>query len=110
MTAQYGNPSVPDMADLFSGYPFSGAFDEMFAGPDDLRPAYRAVHATLQSMSADDLTARADIMGRAFLDQGITFALGGVERPFPLDLVPRIVTAAEWQTVQLGVPQRVRAL
>ena len=61
-------------------------------------------------MSAGDLKARADIMGRTFLDQGITFALGGVERPFPLDLIPRIVTAAEWQAVQQGVPQRVRAL
>lgn len=98
------------MADLFSGYPFGGAFDEMFAGPDELRPAYRAVHSTLRSMSAADLKSRADIMGRAFLDQGITFALGGVERPFPLDLIPRIVTAAEWRTVQQGVPQRVRAL
>ena len=49
-------------------------------------------------------------MGRTFLDQGITFALGGVERPFPLDLIPRIVTAQEWKVVQTGVPQRVRAL
>jgi len=49
-------------------------------------------------------------MGRTFLDQGITFALGGVERPFPLDLIPRIVTAIEWRTVEQGVPQRVRAL
>ena len=98
------------MADLFEDYPFARAWDEMFAAPGEIRPAYESVFAALQTMDAADLKARADIMGRTFLDQGITFALGGVERPFPLDLIPRIVTAAEWQTVEKGVPQRVRAL
>ena len=98
------------MADLFEDYPFARAWDEMFAAPGEIRPAYDSVFAALQTMDAADLKARADIMGRTFLDQGITFALGGVERPFPLDLIPRIVTAAEWQTVENGVPQRIRAL
>ncbi|MTD12676.1 circularly permuted type 2 ATP-grasp protein [Nakamurella sp. YIM 132087] len=98
------------MADLFAEYPFGRAFDEMFAGPGEIRTAYESVYGTLQQLTAADLKARADIMGRTFLDQGITFALGGVERPFPLDLIPRIVTSAEWQTVQQGVPQRVKAL
>jgi len=98
------------MADLFEDYPFARAWDEMFAAPGEIRPAYDSVFAALQTMDAADLKARADIMGRTFLDQGITFALGGVERPFPLDLIPRIVTALEWRTVEKGVPQRVRAL
>jgi uncharacterized circularly permuted ATP-grasp superfamily protein len=42
--------------------------------------------------------------------RGITFALKGVERPFPLDIVPRSITAAEWRSVQAGVAQRIRAL
>jgi uncharacterized circularly permuted ATP-grasp superfamily protein len=44
------------------------------------------------------------------MDQGITFSLSGQERPFPLDLVPRIITAAEWTKLERGVAQRVRAL
>jgi uncharacterized circularly permuted ATP-grasp superfamily protein len=110
MTVQHVVPSVRGMADLFSDYPFGRAFDEMFSGPGRIRAAYESVYGTLQKLSAADLKARADLMGRTFLDQGITFALGGVERPFPLDLIPRIVTDAEWRTVELGVPQRVRAL
>nr|WP_229673595.1 circularly permuted type 2 ATP-grasp protein [Nakamurella endophytica] len=98
------------MADLFADYPFGRAWDEMFAGPGVIRDSYESVHSALQTLTAADLKARADIMGRTFLDQGITFALGGVERPFPLDLIPRIVTADEWRVVQDGVPQRVRAL
>ncbi len=98
------------MADLFQDYPFGQAWDEMFSAPGVVRPAYESVHGALQAMTATDLKARADIMGRTFLDQGITFALGGVERPFPLDLIPRIVTNQEWRVVETGVPQRVRAL
>ncbi|WP_236007744.1 circularly permuted type 2 ATP-grasp protein [Nakamurella leprariae] len=98
------------MADLFEDYPFGPAWDEMFAAPGSIRTAYESVYSALQTMDAADLAARAEIMGRTFLDQGITFALGGVERPFPLDLIPRVITPEEWRTVETGVPQRVRAL
>jgi uncharacterized circularly permuted ATP-grasp superfamily protein len=98
------------MADLFEDYPFGPAWDEMFAAPGSIRTAYESVYSALQTMDAADLAARAEIMGRTFLDQGITFALGGVERPFPLDLIPRVITPDEWRTVETGVPQRVRAL
>ncbi|MEP6981588.1 MAG: circularly permuted type 2 ATP-grasp protein, partial [Nakamurella sp.] len=98
------------MADLFENYPFGRAWDEMFAAEGEIRDAYRTVHTALKRLDAADLKSRAEILGRSFLDQGITFALGGVERPFPLDLIPRIITAREWQVVEQGVSQRVRAL
>ncbi|MGH9071012.1 MAG: alpha-E domain-containing protein [Acidimicrobiales bacterium] len=44
------------------------------------------------------------------MGQGITFSFSGEERPFPLDLVPRVISAAEWSVVAAGVAQRVRAL
>ena len=110
MTSQQAGPTVPDMPDLFEKYPFGRAWDEMFEAAGSTRPAYQTVHRALQKLDAADLKSRAEILGRSFLDQGITFALGGVERPFPLDLIPRIITAAEWQAVEQGVSQRVRAL
>src|ERR1700712_4012064 len=106
----HAETTVRPMADLFQDYPFGRAWDEMFSGPGVIRPAYESVHAALQTLSAADLKARADIMGRTFLDQGITFALGGGERPFPLGLIPRIVPAQEWKGGQTGVPQGVKAL
>ncbi|HEU4421817.1 MAG TPA: circularly permuted type 2 ATP-grasp protein [Pilimelia sp.] len=98
------------MADLFEDYSLGPGWDEMFGEPGMPRPSYEALHATLQPLSSAELGTRADVLARAFLDQGITFALKGVERPFPLDIVPRIITAAEWQVVESGVAQRIRAL
>jgi len=98
------------MGDFMDGYPVGPAWDEMFESPDQPRPPYGALHEVLQSLSADDFASRCSARDHAFRDQGITFSHSGEERPFPLDLVPRILSAAEWPTIEAGVAQRVRAL
>lgn len=98
------------MADLFDDYPQGAAWDEMLdpqAGP---RSAYRRVHAALAQLSAGELGARADALARTYLAQGVTFDFAGEERPFPLDVVPRVIAGDEWEHVAPGVSQRVRAL
>jgi len=63
-------------------------------------------------MAAGDLEARAAALMSTFTDRGVTFNVdGGVdERPFPLDMVPRILPAGEWSLLEAGVRQRVRTL
>jgi uncharacterized circularly permuted ATP-grasp superfamily protein len=98
------------MADLFEDYRLGPGWDEMFGEPGMPRETYEALHATLQPLSSVELGIRAEVLARAFLDQGITFALKGIERPFPLDIVPRIIAADQWRVVEAGVAQRVRTL
>jgi uncharacterized circularly permuted ATP-grasp superfamily protein len=98
------------MADVFDQYSMANAWDEMFERPGEPRPAYRSLFATLQPLSVPDLRSRADQLARVFTDRGVTFAYGGEERPFPLDLIPRILDAAEWDTLTQGIRQRVHAL
>ncbi|MDP9101259.1 MAG: circularly permuted type 2 ATP-grasp protein [Actinomycetota bacterium] len=82
----------------------------MFTPDRTPRPPSAALHASLGGLSSEDLTGRSGALARAFRDQGVTFSLSGEERPFPLDLVPRIVAADEWAVVERGVAQRVKAL
>ena len=79
------------MADLFEGYPAGRAWDEML-GAGSVRPAYRRVHATLAGLSGGELRARAESLARSYLKQGVTFDFAGEERPFPIDVVPRVLT------------------
>lgn len=99
---------------IFDGYndpgPYANAFDEMFDGQGNVRGPYQGIYAELAPSDASDLEARAEALGRAFIDQGVTFSLSGQERPFPLDLVPRVISAAEWSHLERGIIQRVRAL
>ena len=104
------------MGDLFDGYGEAArgltmaAFDEMVGHAGTPRSPYMGVASSLSQMGSEDVSARAARLARAFMDQGVTFDLDGEERPFPLDVVPRIFTAAEWTRVSDGVAQRVRAL
>lgn len=95
---------------MFVGYPHGAAWDEMLDGDEQPRTPYKAVHHTLRDMSAASLKERADTLARAYLDQGVTFDHAGEERPFPLDAVPRVISAHEWDVIETGVVQRVKAL
>jgi uncharacterized circularly permuted ATP-grasp superfamily protein len=99
---------------LFSSYDNGGFFDEMFDAAGQPRPAYVGLHRTLGSMTADEFRARCELADITLVNQGITFTVygdgQGVEKPFPVDLVPRIVPANEWSLLERGLTQRVRAL
>ncbi|WP_177127367.1 MULTISPECIES: circularly permuted type 2 ATP-grasp protein [unclassified Mycobacterium] len=99
---------------VFDGYDdvdsYAAAFDEMFDAQGVVRGLYKGVFAELAPSDTSELAARSEALGRAFTDQGITFSLSGQERPFPLDLVPRVISAAEWSKLEKGIKQRVKAL
>ena len=82
----------------------------MFAPDRTPRSGYRRLYESLAPSAPAELGARAEALDRALVDQGITFSLSGQERPFPLDLIPRVITAAEWTRLERGIVQRVRAL
>ncbi|MEI2764788.1 MAG: circularly permuted type 2 ATP-grasp protein [Dermatophilaceae bacterium] len=82
----------------------------MFDTLGQVRPGYAGVHEAMAMLSPAEVRARADYLSRTYVDQGVTFDIGGQERPFPLDLVPRLIDAQTWTHIELGVAQRVRAL
>ncbi len=98
------------VADIFDSYQLAAAWDEMFERPGQPRASYQAMLTALQPLDPSELRYRADQMARGFTDRGVTFDHAGEERPFPLDLIPRIIDAIEWDHIALGVRQRVLAL
>src|SRR5713101_3011497 len=101
---------MPEMGEVFECYAAGPAWDEMFGADGVPRSWYQALHGVLASFTVSDLAERCAARDRSFRDQGITFSLSGEERPFPLDLLPRVISASEWATVEAGVRQRVLAL
>src|ERR1700731_2988957 len=96
-----------------SGY-MAVAFDEM-NGPDgDVRPAYRELSRWLKETPPEALEYRRHEAEFLFRRIGITFAVYGdneaQERLIPFDVIPRILAAREWTTLERGLKQRVRAL
>ena len=99
---------------IFDGYTgapsFGKPYDEMFDATGEVRPAYRGIFKAMAESNRADLETRIDALGRAFIDQGVTFSLSGKERPFPLDVVPRVISAAEWHKLEGGIAQRQRGV
>jgi uncharacterized circularly permuted ATP-grasp superfamily protein len=99
---------------LFGQYDTGDLFDEVFTDDGRVRPHYTELIDRVSRLSSDDLARRERIRDGIFRTQGITFTVygddDGVERTFPMDLLPRVIAAKEWATIESGVAQRVTAL
>jgi uncharacterized circularly permuted ATP-grasp superfamily protein len=84
----------------------------MSGGASD--PAIALVRERLAGMDLADLRRRAEDAERELYNLGITFTVysdkDAIDRILPFDLVPRILTAAEWDVIERGVVQRVAAI
>ena len=95
--------------------PPAGIFDEVF-GPGGIPREYaEALVAELIRLGPAELAGAGRRRDAIFIQQGITFDATGEDgpvkdRPFPLDLVPRIMPAHEWDHIKRGLAQRIRAL
>ncbi len=98
----------------FNSYHIDATYDEMLADDGSPRPQYAGLYRQLTELPADELRSRQQAADLSFLNQGITFTVygqeEGTERIFPYDLVPRVLTDAEWQTIERGLTQRILAL
>ena len=99
---------------LFSTYELDAAYDEMFDSTGEPRSHCGPLLDDLQAATLPELHQHQAEADKAFLAQGITFTVygdeQGTERIFPYDLLPRIITAAEWRTLERGLAQRLTAI
>lgn len=89
-------------------------WDEMFS-KEGVRDSYAQVLDTLLNLDSESLNDKQMQASDLFMNQGITFTVysdnnNGIERIFPFDIIPRIITKAEWSEVENGIKQRLKAL
>jgi len=99
---------------LLTRYQQGDFYDEMFAVDGQIRPHYRPLARTLANLSAADVRERRARLEQAFMNQGVTFTVykddAGIERIFPFDPMPRIITRRKWERIEKGLQQRIFAL
>jgi uncharacterized circularly permuted ATP-grasp superfamily protein len=90
------------------------AYDEMYDSSQEVRTHYSILRQWLASQSDELMAARRVEADLRFRRVGITFSVAGdeagTERLIPFDLIPRIISSQEWQLLDAGLKQRVRAL
>ena len=99
----------------FANYELEDRFhDEIFCSDGTPRDSCRQLVAALSGASSDELAALQEGVARRFVHEGITFTVLGAtrmsEQIIPIDCVPRVLTAAEWDHIDRGLRQRLTAM
>ncbi len=88
-------------------------WDEMFSNKG-VRNHYQNFVAAIENLPAVEMTHKDELAKKLFMSQGITFTVynsgEGIEKIFPFDVIPRIITNSEWLTIEAGIKQRLKAL
>ncbi len=102
------------MGHTFKNYEVGDFYDEMFSAPGIVRPHYQALLERFNEMAEGEIERKQALATDTFLNQGVTFTVyndnQGTERIFPFDLIPRIIPRREWEHVERGLTQRIKAL
>lgn len=104
-----------EVNNLFSSYTqLPSTWDEMYCNYSKIRAPYEGFIEYLKNTSPDKLTKKEELSKQLFMSQGVTFTVyndnEGIEKIFPFDIVPRIITAVEWEKIERGIKQRLKAL
>ena len=98
----------------FDNYNTEGFFDEMFTSDGQIRSGYTFFKDRVEQLSKEEFMRRQISAERALMAMGITFNVysenEGTERIMPVDIIPRIVSAKEWEKMEKGLTQRITAL
>ena len=99
---------------LLEGYPHDPAVWDEMINHSDIRQAYRGFFSAIKSIPPAEMNLKHELARKLFMSQGVTFTVyssgEGIEKIFPFDIIPRILRAAEWATIESGIRQRLKAL
>jgi len=99
--------------ELLINYSGISSWDEM-GKAESIRAPYQQLLDAISSLSVEELRQKDIQAAELFMNQGITFTVysddSGIERIFPFDILPRIITGTEWHHIESGIKQRLKAL
>ena len=102
------------MAVNWKTYNAKSSYDELITSSNMPRVHARQISKFLKSLSSKDLQELKAAAELAITVMGVTYTVyneqGRVETNWPFDIIPRIINKKEWDPLQAGLKQRVKAL
>src|SRR6187401_3608951 len=96
----------------YSGRP--NLYDESLTPSGGLRGYWQQFGRTIEKLGLEELSLRAENARRVIREHGITYNVysdpQGMDRPWELDIIPLLISAAEWRTIERGLIQRATLL
>ena len=90
------------------------AYDELLDQHLRPRAVAKPLFDYLSSLDEKELEERRHAVEATIMAMGITFTIysdaGNIDRAWPFDVVPRVMSRREWEPIQAGLKQRLTAL
>lgn len=114
LNGQTQSQSTEPQTFTFADYQTENFFDEMFSPDGQVRAGYQAFRQRVEQLRRTEMISRQQAAERTLMSMGITFNVysegQGTERIMPIDIIPRIIESAEWDQMERGLIQRIKAL
>ncbi len=102
------------MSEAWSQYSSGESYDELITSNGSPRVSARRLLNLIASLDKKELSERSAAADRCIREMGISFTVysdeGDIDRPWPFDLIPRVIRASDWKEVNRGLIQRSKAL
>jgi uncharacterized circularly permuted ATP-grasp superfamily protein len=89
-------------------------YDEIISSPGYARKPARGLASYLRSLTHEQLLQKKTAAELAIKTMGISFTIysdgANIDREWPMDIIPRLISGSEWDKTSLGLQQRLRAL
>ena len=114
LMAQQQQTSMPKQSIQWQSYKSDPFFDELISEKGNPRSPARKLAKTLAEFSPEELQNRRQTAEATVQEMGVSFTVytdeGNIDRAWPFDIIPRVISAKQWQKTSAGLVQRVTAL
>ncbi len=102
------------MKEAWGRYDAGDFYDELMSSPGNARKPARKLVAYLKSLGQEDLHARQHLAESTIREMGVSFTVytgeGNIDRAWPFDIIPRVISKKQWDKTSAGLEQRLKAL
>lgn len=102
------------MSIAWKNYDSNGFYDELISDTGNARKPAKKLISYLRTLSEEDIASRKSAAEATIKEMGVSFTVyteeGNIDRAWPFDIIPRIITKRQWDKTAAGLKQRLQAL
>lgn len=102
------------MAIDWSNYSSDKFYDELINSNGNARKQAKKLVSLMRSLSEDDIASRKQSAESTIKEMGVSFTVytegGNIDRAWPFDIIPRVISSKQWERAEAGLKQRLQAL
>lgn len=102
------------MAIDWSTYSSDKFYDELINSNGNARKQAKKLVSLMRSLSEEDIASRKQSAESTIKEMGVSFTVytegGNIDRAWPFDIIPRVISSKQWERAEAGLKQRLQAL